>query len=166
MDPPTMDGGAGRESERLADASRLALALLTRRERSRDELIRALIARGTSPDDAETMVAQLSERGWQDDDRFAGALARTRAAAGYGPERIRYELSRHGIDELASADALASCEADWRARAEALLARRYRADALVDPAVRAKAIAFLVRRGFDLQTARAAIADVMQSDSD
>src|SRR5687767_12564106 len=62
-----------------------ALGLLVRREHSRKELTRKLLARGVERDEAEAAVARLAGEGWQDDVRFAELLVRSRASTGYGP---------------------------------------------------------------------------------
>ena len=75
-----------------------AIGLLARREHSRRELARKLVAKGVEPEAAREAVETLSGKGWQDDARFAQTLVRTRAAGGYGPLRVRMELEQHGVD--------------------------------------------------------------------
>jgi regulatory protein len=142
---------------RSAEAYRKGLGLLVRREQSRRDLTRKLAARGIEQDDAQQAVEQLAERGYQDDDRFGVSFARDRAAAGYGPLRIRQELAGHGLDRDQCEAALAACEADWAERAAAQVARRCPPDRLADPARRRKMLDFLLRRGFDMGQAHAAI---------
>ena len=138
------------------------MGLLVRREHSRKELARKLEARGIDEAEAEATVARLAEAGWQDDGRFAIGLARMRAYAGYGPQRIRAELSTHGLgDEAAQAalDALAeSGDDDWLGSARAMVRRRYGPGVRDDPALRRKAADFLFRRGFGGDIVRAATA--------
>src|SRR3546814_2779827 len=95
------------------DAYTKARALLARREYSRRDLARRLAARGLDADAIESALDRLAEQGFQNDERFAGAFARTRAAAGYGPVRIRAELLGDGIVEEQIDAALESCETDW-----------------------------------------------------
>lgn len=139
-----------------------ALSLLVRREHSRPELLRKLTARGVEADAAAEAVEKMAEAGWQDDDRFAASLARSRALGGYGPLRIEAELSTHRLEAVSIAaafDALAEDgEADWPQRARDLLERRYDVSAFADdPALRRKAVEFLLRRGFDGDTAYGAV---------
>lgn len=139
-----------------------ALSLLVRREHSRPELLRKLAARGVEADAAAEAVEKMAEAGWQDDDRFAASLARSRALGGYGPLRIEAELSTHRLEAASIAaafDALAEDgEADWPQRARDLLERRYDVSAFADdPALRRKAVEFLLRRGFDGDTAYGAV---------
>ncbi|MBS0458234.1 MAG: regulatory protein RecX [Proteobacteria bacterium] len=133
-----------------------ALGLLTRREHSRKELTRKLAVRGVEKSEATAAVDRLAHLGWQDDTRFAESLARSRASAGYGPLRIRAELAMHGLDAERITAALAACDTDWREAAQALVARRFTAVSLRDPAHRRKAIELLLRRGFEHADAFAA----------
>ncbi|MEG3192370.1 recombination regulator RecX [Lysobacter sp. D1-1-M9] len=134
-----------------------ALALLTRREHSRRELTRKLVARGLDPDEVETVVTKLASEGWQDDTRFAEGLVRWRTGSGYGPIHIRAELATHGLDDSAIGDALDTFEGDWVENARDLIRRRY-GDAVADDlALRRKATDLLMRRGFDGGCIRAAI---------
>jgi len=134
-----------------------ALELLVRREHSRHELKRKLADRGAEPDRSEDALDRLVEIGYQDDGRFAQALARTRASAGYGPQRIRAELGTHALTGEQIAAALDACETDWPSAACNLVTRRYPGAKLADPKQRRKAIEFLLRRGFDHASAYAAV---------
>nr|WP_229659203.1 regulatory protein RecX [Luteimonas terricola] len=139
-----------------------AMGLLVRREHSRKELARKLEARGVDEAEAEATVARMAEAGWQDDDRFAVGLARMRSHAGYGPLRIRAELSTHGLGDdaiRAAFEALAEAgDDDWLAVARDLVRRRHGPGVADDLALRRKAADFLFRRGFGGDTVRAATA--------
>ena len=138
-----------------------ALALLVRREHSRPELTRKLLARGISEDEAVAAVEKMAAAGWQDDTRFACSLARTRAGNGYGPLRIRAELASHGLGGEAVAAAFAALteigEDDWPARARDLVQRRFGLSIADTPALQRKAADFLIRRGFDGDSVRMAL---------
>jgi regulatory protein len=149
----------GRARRESTPAQR-ALALLVRREHSRPELTRKLLARGIEPAEASAAVAKMTAAGWQDDIRFACSLARSRAAGGNGPLRIRAELASHGLDESVVAAAFAALaeagEDDWQARARELVRRRFGPDLGLLP-VQRKAADFLLRRGFDGDCVRRAV---------
>lgn len=134
-----------------------ALGLLVRREHSRKELVRKLRAKGVDGEEMGVALDTLRRQDFQNDERFAEALARMRAGAGYGPLRIRAELATHGLGRDLVEAALEACSVDWRASADGLVARRYGTKDLSDPATRRKAHDFLLRRGFDQRTAQAAI---------
>ena len=137
-----------------------ALSLLVRREHSRSELARKLVARGVAESEANDAVARMAEAGWQDDQRFACSIARSRAASGYGPAWIRAELGSHGIGEGLIDRAFAALaeagEDNWAARARDLVERRF-GDRLGTLAGQRKAADFLYRRGFDGDCVRSAV---------
>jgi regulatory protein len=150
---------AGRRSKDAAEptAYQRALGLLVRREHSRKELSRKLKAKGVESDDLDVALEKLARQDFQNDERFAAALARTRAASGYGPVRIRSELGMHGLSRDLVEAALEACERDWNADARELIVRRYVGKNLSDPVVRRKAIDFLLRRGFEQKSAYSAV---------
>jgi len=141
----------GRRDKNAAEptAYQRALGLLVRREHSRKELSRKLKAKGIESNDLDCALEKLVRQDFQSDQRFASALARTRAASGYGPMRIRSELGTHGRSRDIIEAALDACEPDWNMSARELIARRYASKNLSDPAIRRKAVDFLLRRGFE-----------------
>jgi regulatory protein len=149
-----MDRHADRDKP---DAYRKALELLVRREHSRRDLKRKLGLKGADPEEAAAAIEKLAGLGYQDDARFASSFARDRASAGYGPVRIRQELAGHGLDRDQVQAALDACETDWPASARAQVTRRFRPAELEDPSRRRKAIDFLLRRGFDQESAWMAV---------
>lgn len=146
----------GRRKAAQASATQRALGLLTRREHSRKELTRKLVARGVDAAEVEAAVGLLARDGWQDDVRFADSLVRARVAGGYGPLRIRAELATHGLDREAITRALESFSGDWAETAADLVRRRYGPVAALDLNQRRKAAGFLLRRGFDPDSVRVA----------
>jgi regulatory protein len=156
-DEPAKDKASGGDPP---SAYQQALGLLVRRERSRSELGRKLRQRGVDPDEADAALTTLARQDFQNDERFAGALARTRAAAGYGPMRIRAELATHGLDRATIAAALDTCEVDWDGVAADTVRRRFGAR-LADPAIRRRAVDLLLRRGFDTRCASGAVRAVL-----
>jgi len=134
-----------------------ALGLLVRREHSRKELGRKLSAKGVEREDADLALDKLNKQDFQNDARFAAALARSRASSGYGPARIRAELGTHALSRDDIAEALEACDRDWDASARDIIARRYGSKDLGDPVLRRKAVDFLLRRGFEQKSAYAAV---------
>lgn len=156
-DPSDTGSGESRPRRRGREQTPVqrALGLLTRREHSRKELNRKLTSRGLDAAEVKAAVDRLAGEGWQDDKRFAQSVVRNRAASGYGPLRIRAELSTHGLDREAVVRAMDTFEGDWAENARDLVRRRFGA-ALEDIAQRRKAADFLIRRGFDGSSVRAA----------
>ena len=141
-------------------ATQRALGLLVRREHSRKELSRKLVARGVESEEAQAAIDKLSEAGWQDDARFAELLVRSRAASGYGPVHVRAELRMHGLDSDAIAAAMDGFDGDWNAIARDLVRRRFDAKAIQALAGQRKAADFLLRRGFAMEQVRAALGGI------
>ena len=131
-----------------------ALELLSRRPHSRRELKDKLLRRGVSEEDAEDCMQWLSDRGFLDDEEYAGAVARHYAAKGYGAGRLRSELQRRGIDRELAADTLSNLP-DNAGKIDAFLARKL-TDVNDREAVR-KVSAALFRRGFSWEEIRAAL---------
>ena len=162
----TGPGGGGGEASSSARKRRRrpepsptqrALGLLTRREHSRLELARKLAIRGVEAVDAQAVIDKLAAAGWQDDRRFAESLVRSRASGGYGPAYIRAELGTHALASEAVAGALEGYEGDWAENACALVSRRFPEALAGDRDMRRKALDFLLRRGFAMEHAKAAL---------
>jgi regulatory protein len=150
--------GATREAPPPADPYRKAMGLLVRREHSRRELTRKLGTRDAEPGQVQAALDKLAGQGYQDDARFAEMLVRTRLGGGYGPQYIRAELGMHGLAGEAISAALREAEPDWPALAREALRRRYGERPARDRAESLKRAHFLQRRGFDLDSIRAATA--------
>lgn len=136
-----------------------ALALLARREHSRQELHAKLSRDSYDGDEIDDALTRLGEAHYQDDARFAEMLVRSRIRQGYGPLRLRAELKSHGLNSELIGDVLeqADAETDWSALAADQLQRRYGSKPASDYTERARRMQFLQRRGFDGATARAAM---------
>ena len=131
-----------------------ALGLLVRREHSRKELKTKLRLGGYEGDEASAAIDRLEQQHYQDDDRFAEMLLRSRIAQGYGPLRLRVELKSHGVADARIRELIGEAEVDWDASAAAQLRRRYGSAGSADRAERARRAQFLLRRGFATATVR------------
>lgn len=150
--------GTGRSASRPARTpTQQAIALLSRREHSRQELQQKLRQRGVATEDAAHAVQRVHDAGWQDDSRFAEFLIRSRISGGYGPLHIRAELATHGLDPSSIEAALHSQQPDWSALALQLLQRRFPAGVEHDDRLHRRALGLLMRRGFCAQDCHHAI---------
>lgn len=141
----------------VAGARESALRALSRREHSAAELRHKLAQRGHEPESIAAVVAQLAEAGWQSDPRYAEMLVRNRVEQGYGPLRIRAELSAAGITDTESEAALAAAEVDWQARACEVHARKFKSRKAATPAQWQQQYRFLAARGFEARHIRAVL---------
>ena len=142
-----------------------ALSLLARQAYSTAELERRLLRRELPEDEAARVLARLQQVHLLDDAAYAQAYVRSRKHA-KGTLALRHALRRKGIDETHVDAALAEeGEVDQAATAAAVLAAqawRFE-DGGSDDAdrarkARARAAAFLARRGFDPDTVAGALA--------
>jgi regulatory protein len=144
----------------VADAFERALEALSHRERTTAEIAEWLEARGFARTEVETALNRLIEAGAVDDENFARRYAEDkRELRGWGPDRIREALARRGLErELIDAAVAGDGHGTQLERAIELLERR--GDALVDERSRSRALAFLARRGYDVDLAYEAVRGV------
>ncbi|MDY4486882.1 MAG: regulatory protein RecX [Candidatus Limivicinus sp.] len=150
----------GEELKELRAASRSALArnrameLLSRRPMSEKELIDKLIRKGEDEETAADCARWLRENGFLNDESYAAAVARHYAAKGYGPGRVRAELSRRGVDRELWDDTLEAIPENTDKLDRFIAAR------LTDPEDRdqvRKVSAALYRRGYSWEEIRSAL---------
>lgn len=152
-----MSGVSDEGPERSREAFERAVEALSHKERTAAELGAWLAKRGFAPAEIEAAVGRLVAAGGLDDEQFARRFAEDkRELRGWGPERIQQALAGRGVDRDLIEAALAG---DGRGaqleRAIDLLDRR--GDPPLDEAARARALAFLARRGYDSELAYDAV---------
>ena len=143
-----------RLDSRRALARDRALELVSRRPLSAKELRDKLLKKGEDEDAADYCVAWLTERGFLNDESYAAAVARHYAAKGYGPGRVRSELSRRGVQRELWDEAI-----DAMPQPDGKL-DKFIAARLKDPEDREqvrKVSAALYRRGYSWEEIRAAL---------
>ena len=134
-----------------------SLEALSHRERTIAELIAWLGERDYESGEVEEAVERLVEAGALDDERFAREFAADkRDLRGWGPERIRGALAERGLDAATIEAALAADgPGEQLERAIAMLERR--GEPPDDERSRARALAYLARRGYDSEIAYEAV---------
>jgi regulatory protein len=144
---------------RLQHALDLSYRYLGFRDRTVLEVRRHLEAKRVEPDTIEQTVAELGALGYLDDARFARRFVEDRRTLdSWGNERIERKLLASGIEADLVATALAggdAAESQFDA-ALAVLTRRFRTPPETDRD-RDRALGFLVRKGYELETAYDAI---------
>ena len=131
-----------------------AMELLSRRPMSEKELVDKLIRKGEDQETAADCARWLREKGFLDDESYAAAVARHYAAKGYGPGRVRAELSRRGVDRELWDDTIQAMPENTD-RLDRFIAAR-----LTDPEDRdqiRKVSAALCRRGYSWEEIRSAL---------
>jgi regulatory protein len=135
---------------------------LGRRDRSKEEIRRALARDGYEEAAVEAVIARLTADRYLDDAGYAARVARTRLRIdGLGRNRIRQDLRFRGVPKEAAEGGLAEALAEVP-EAESLdrVAQRYwRNKASDEPRDRLRKLwAYLVRRGFPSDLVRARLA--------
>ena len=131
-----------------------ALEYISRRRMSCREIEKKMLDKGYDEETAAYCVDWLLQNGFLNDESYAGAVVRHYAAKGYGPGRIRSELSRRGIDRELWDGALEEMPEDT-SKIDKFIASR-----LTDPSDRVqvqKVTAALYRRGHSWEDIRRAL---------
>ena len=116
---------------------------------------------GPRPADPGAVAERLAGLGYIDDAAYAAAKARALGSRGYGARRVASVLYAAGIEEEDRSGAMAAAE-EGKVAAALRFAQRKRigpyALVAVDPAVREKGIASMIRAGHSFALARAIVA--------
>ncbi|WP_221800906.1 regulatory protein RecX [Oceanobacter mangrovi] len=153
----------------LLDAAALRMAaadLLSRREHSRRELFRKLSPRAESADILNQVLDELTERGWQSDQRFTDSFVRSKSQRSIGPVRLRQELRQKGIADSQVRQGIGESDTDWFAMALEAARRKARGLDLDDQKDKAKLYRFLAYRGYTADQIQYAINECRSSDDD
>jgi regulatory protein len=153
----TLQASVQDSATRLQHALDLGCRYLGHRDRTVFEMRRHLESKRVEPETIEAALAEFARLGNLDDARFAGLFAEDRRTLdGWGPERIERRLTQLGVDPELIAAATARDPEEELDAALAVLRRRLAAPPEDDRA-RDRALGLLVRRGYDLDTAYAAV---------
>ena len=134
-----------------AAVRRAAMDLLARREHGRMELGRKLRSRGAPPDLIEPALEKLADEGLLSEARYLESFVRMRANAGYGPLRIREELTQRGLPREEIEQALRDSGFDWNEQLREVWLRKF-GELPGDQRERARQGRFLSYRGYPLDS--------------
>ncbi|MEK1939284.1 MAG: recombination regulator RecX [Pseudomonas sp.] len=132
-----------------AAVRRTAMDLLARREHGRVELSRKLRQRGATAELIDAALDRLTEEGLLSESRYLESFVSYRARSGYGPVRIREELSQRGLARADIEQALRECGIDWREQMEEVWRRKF-GEQPNDARERAQQGRFLAYRGYSM----------------
>lgn len=152
------------EAPEVISFSRLldrAMRILTQRDHGREELKRKLQlsaqraawmkqkkAEIITDEQMENVLNWCQENGWLNDDRFTERFIQSRSRKGYGPQRIRMELTQKGIGREEIDLALEASEIDWAACAADLAERKFGLPLPTEWKEKAKVQRYLQAKGF------------------
>ncbi|MEL6340503.1 MAG: regulatory protein RecX [Myxococcota bacterium] len=141
-----------RETDPSPSALDRATAILARRRLSQLELEDALRDRGFDTVEIDEAIARLRDYGYLDDAALAESIEHEALRSVRGLRWVEQTFSRRGLKR-------ASTYSEYEAlpQAQALIRRRYGALANRDARTKARAYAFLARRGFTPDFIRSAI---------
>ncbi|KAB5624147.1 recombination regulator RecX [Pseudomonas putida] len=134
----------------LVAVRRTAMDLLARREHGRVELTRKLRQRGATDELIEPALDRLAEEGLLSEARYLESFISYRSNSGYGPARIREDLSQRGLNRSDIDQALRESGVDWSARLRDVWQRKFAGQRPQDPRSRAQQTRFLAYRGFSM----------------
>ncbi len=150
-----------------------AIRILAMRDHSEQELRRKLVAPVMSkngpealdatPDELEQVVAWCIENRYLDDNRFVGQFIASRSRKGYGPARIRQELSQKGIARQVVDQAMRECDIDWVSLAREQAQRKYGEPLPSAFTEKVKVQRFLLYRGYLMEDIRKS-GEILQID--
>lgn len=129
---------------------RAAMDLLARREHGRVELERKLRQRGASADLIASELDRLAEEGLLSEARYLESFINYRARSGFGPARIREDLTQRGLQRADVDQALRDCGMDWGSLLRDVWERKFAAQLPADPKERARQTRFLLYRGYSM----------------
>jgi len=171
---PRSPAGQSETPEYADSESRIrsvAIALQAYREHGAKELEAKLARKGYDALTTAQVIEELKETGLVSDRRFAEAFARSHAARGHGPVRIRYELKSLGVMEELIEASLSQEELDWIKLAAEVRRRKFGDPPPKAYPERAKQMRFLQYRGFSMNQIRAAFDtdiddDILDADAE
>lgn len=144
-------------------------ALCAASEHCRQDVVDKCVAWGLDSDAASRVADRLVAERFVDDSRYAPLYVRDKARfSGWGPNKVRQQLKSKGIDPDIIADAIAAFDAsEWNGILHHAIEQKLRTTKKDDPRkLYASLVRFALQRGYDYQSIRHAIQDIVSSTDD
>ncbi|MFB2813924.1 regulatory protein RecX [Shewanella xiamenensis] len=139
----------------------MAVALLARRDYSRQEIRTKLLEKGFEVADIDPVLDDCEASGFINDKRYAELLVRSHIARGHGPIRIRQAIAQKGLTKDCIEAALSANEHDWFELAKAKAIKKYTVPNVLEvkgslsreqiAKEKAKRVRFLLSQGFNYE---------------
>jgi regulatory protein len=131
-----------------------AISLLARREHTKVELQRKLIAKGFANDEATKIIQDLGQQGLQSDKRFVESYIAMRCNRGFGPIKIKMELCERGVDQELIEQFLQEYKSIWFELVQTIRYKKFGKEIPSDLQEQAKQMRYLYYKGFDADLIR------------
>ena len=154
---------------RSKDAQAHALRFLKRQLLSTSELRIKLEKKGFESSEIDSVITDLTKKNFLNDARLAEDRSRIGVTRKLGRHQVKRKLDQAGIDSEVSRDAVESTYeyVDEASLARELLRKRLNSFSKLKPeAAYRRAVGLLLRRGYDDEIIRPAIAEVLGIDPD
>lgn len=139
-----------------------ALALLARRDMSRNEFTTKLKSREFTPEEIDAVIAWCAAEGFFNETRYAEGKARSLGNR-YGARRVGATLRQKGVDEEVVATAMAQLKETDFHRAREMWLRKF-GEVAANANDKNKQIRFLQSRGFGFDVIKRVIAGAEQEE--
>ena len=136
------------------DIRKKILDLLSRREHSKYELVLKLERRVDSSDKLLKEIDKISDQNLQSDERFSESYIRSRYNSGFGPSRIKYDLSKRRVAESIINDAFRDIDLNWLEKLKKENIKKYGNENPKNMQELSRRTKFFVQRGFDQEMIR------------
>ena len=131
------------------DIRKKLLDLLSRREHSRYELLTKLKHRVELQSALEEEINKLRAENLQSDFRFSESYIRSRYNSGFGPTRIKYDLSARRVKESVISSVFNEIDLDWIEKLKKEKIKKYGNSSSENVQELSKRINFFIQRGFE-----------------
>ena len=136
--------------ELISNIYNKALDIISRREHSEKEVTSKLLKKFNEPDLIAATLSRLKDNNLVNDERYAEMYTQIRKRKGFGPKRIKYELSSKGIDDSLSSIIIED-EGGWQEAAKNAFNKKFKKGIASEYKDKAKQKNFLQNRGFTFQ---------------
>ena len=136
--------------ELISNIYNKALDIISRREHSEKEVTSKLLKKFNEPDLIAATLSRLKDNNLVNDERYAEMYTQIRKRKGFGPKRIKYELSSKGIDDSLSS-VIIEDEGGWQEAAKNAFNKKFKKGIASEYKDKAKQKNFLQNRGFTFQ---------------
>ena len=134
--------------------------LLSMREHSRLELQNKLAKGEPEMSAVYAVLDELAESNYQSDNRFTESYVRSRSNRGFGPQKIKSELSAKGVREELISEYLNTSSAIWFDNAQYQYKKKYGDEPVTDYNTWTKRARFLQSRGFSMEHIQSTVSQV------